>query len=199
MLSRYFFTPLIALIFATGSLFAQDVSLNLQPDYEVIIDGTSNARDWDAKVTEISAEFVLSGFEGNSLANLSPEHFKTLRLNMSAGSIDADGRRLTNNIHNYIKADDFPTITFELNEIKNISSTGNNVNIEAEGTITAAGVSHTTIMNVTAERGDNGSIIFSGNQDLNMTDFDISPPTAMLGAIRAADEMTIIYRVRFSN
>jgi hypothetical protein len=31
-----------------------------------------------------------------------------------------------------------------------------------------------------------------------MTDFNIDPPTAMLGAIRAVDEMSIIYRVHFT-
>lgn len=199
MLSRYIFTPLIVMLLATGSLFAQDVSLNLQPDYEVIIDGTSNVRDWDAKVTDINAQFVLNGFEGNDLDNLSPEHFKSLTLSMDANSIESDGRRLTNNIHSYLKADDFPMISFELNEIININSNGNNVNIEAEGVVTAAGVSHTVSMDVTAERGNNGSIIFSGNQPLKMTDFNIDPPTAMLGAIKAVDDITIIYRVRFTN
>lgn len=199
MLSRYIFTPLIVLVLAAGSLSAQDVSLNLQPDYEVIIDGTSNVRDWDAKVTDINAQFVLNGIEGNDLANLRPEHFKSLTLSMDAKSIEADGRRLTNNIQSYLKADDFPVISFELNEVNSINSNGNNTNIEAEGVVTAAGVSHTVTMNVTAERGNNGSIIFSGNQPLKMTDFNIEPPTAMLGAIKAVDDITIIYRVRFIN
>lgn len=198
MLQRILITPLIAFIFATGSLFAQETSLNLQNDHEVIIDGTSNARDWDGKVTSIDAEFLLNGFEGSNLEGLRPEHFKSLKLNMSAQSIEADGRRLTRNIHDYLKADDHPVITFELKEIKNIQANGNNADIEAEGVITAAGTSHTVLMNVKAEKGDNGSFIFSGEQPLKMTDFNIDPPTAMLGAIRAADEMTIYYTVRFT-
>jgi len=197
MLPRFISTILLALVFATGSLFAQDQVLTLNSDYEVIIDGTSNARDWDAKVTQIDAEFVLNGFEGNDLSTLQPEHFKTLKINMSAQSIDADGRRLTRNIHDYIKADDHPTITFELTEIKSVNGSGNTAEIEAEGVITAAGVSHTVAMIVNAERGNDG-FTFSGVQDLKMTDFGIDPPTAMLGAIRAVDEMSIIYRVRFT-
>ncbi len=198
MLQRILITPLIAFIFATGALFAQETSLTLQNDHDVIIDGTSNARDWDGKVTSIDAEFLLNGFEGSSLDGLRPEHFKTLKLNMSAKSIESDGRRLTRNIHDYLKADDHPVITFELKEIKNIHANGNSADIEAEGVITAAGTSHTVLMNVKAEKGDNGSFKFSGEQPLKMTDFNIDPPTAMLGAIRAADEMTIYYTVRFT-
>jgi hypothetical protein len=198
MLQRILITPLIAFILATGSLYAQETSLNLQNDHKVIIDGTSNARDWDGRVTSIDAEFLLNGFEGNSLEGLRPEHFKSLKLNMSAKSIVSDGRRLTNNIHDYLKADAHPVITFNLKEIKNIRANGNRADIEAEGVITAAGTSHTVLMNVKAEKGDNGSFIFSGEQPLKMTDFNITPPTAMLGAIRAADEMTIYYTVRFT-
>jgi polyisoprenoid-binding protein YceI len=198
MLPRFISTILLALVLATGSLFAQDQALTLNSGYEVTIDGTSNARDWDAKVTQIEAEFVLNGFEGNDLSTLQPEHFKSLKINMSAQSIDADGRRLTNNIREYIKADDHPTITFELIEIKNINASGNTAEIQAEGIVTAAGVSHTIDMTVNAERNSSGSFIFSGVQDLKMTDFGITPPTAMLGAIRAVDDMSIIYKVSFT-
>jgi polyisoprenoid-binding protein YceI len=165
MLPRFISTTLLALVFATGSLFAQDQVLTLSSDYEVIIDGTSNVRDWDANVAQIDAEFVLNGFEGNDLSELQPEHFKTLKINMTAESIDADGRRLTRNIHNYIKADDHPIITFELTEIKSVNGSGNTAEIEAEGVITAAGVSHTVTMLVNAERGNNG-FTFSGVQSL---------------------------------
>lgn len=197
MFSRFLLTPFLALSIVTGSLFAQDVSLTLAPDHEIVIDGTSNARDWEATVGSVEAEFRLSGYNGSTLDDLQPEHFEVLNLQIPVESIESDSRGLTRNIHNYLEGDDYPYITFELNSVNEIQRNGNTATLSAEGVVTAAGKSHPVEMTVNAEKSSNGSFIFSGQQDLKMTSFDIDPPTAMFGAIRARDEFSVIYNVTF--
>jgi len=197
MFSRLIVTPILALILSAGSLFAQDTELTLSPDHEIIIDGTSNARDWDARVETVNAEFKLSGFNGTSLENLQPQHFETLNFEMRVESIDSGTRGLTRNIHNYLRAGDHPYITFELENVREIQNNGDSVTIIADGVVTAAGNSVPVELTVNAEKGSNGSFIFSGQQDLKMTSFDIDPPTALLGTIRARDEFSVIYKVSF--
>lgn len=197
MFSRFLLTPFLALSIVTGSLFAQDVSLTLAPDHEIVIDGTSNARDWEATVGSVEAEFRLSESSGSTLDDLEPEHFEVLNLQIPVESIESDSRGLTRNIHNYLEGDDYPYITFELNSVNEIQRNGNTATLSAEGVVTAAGKSHPVEMTVNAEKSSNGSFIFSGQQDLKMTSFDIDPPTAMFGAIRARDEFSVIYNVTF--
>lgn len=190
-------TPLLILLLGTTPLTAQEVTLQIGQDHEIIIEGTSNVRDWSAEVTAVEGELVLNGFDG-TLDGLTADRFRSLRLEMPVESIQSDGRRITNNIHSYLEADDHPVITFELNQVTSVEIDGNSGVLEAEGTVTAAGNETPVTMQVTIGM-DGNNLLFSGSQPLRMTDFDIDPPTAVLGTIRSADEMNIQFNVPFEN
>lgn len=174
-----------------------DIQFSLDSGHEMIIDGTSNVRDWDADVKTVNATFVLSQFDLSDLSSLTPDHFKTMELSIPVEDIESDSGRLTRNLQGYLEVDDHPYITFKMNGIDSVSVNGNSAEITANGVINAAGVDHETTMNVTATIND-GKVTFSGTQELLMTDFGIDPPTAMLGSIRARDEISIIYSLTFS-
>lgn len=174
------------------------MQLTLEEGHEMMIDGTSNVRDWDAQVNVINATFVLSEFDMSDLSTLTSDHFETLELAIPVKDIESDSGRLTRNLQGYLKDDDYPIITFNLSNIESVTVNGNQATITANGVINAAGVDHETTMNVDATF-ENGSVTFSGTQPLKMTDFNIDPPTAMLGSIRARDEIDIIYSLTFSN
>lgn len=175
-----------------------DVQLTLEPGYEMKIDGSANVRSWDADITTIDATFVLSEFDFSGLGSLTPDHFKTMELSIPVRDIESDSGRLTRNLQGYLKRDEHPNITFNMNEVDSVTVEGNEATITASGIVNAAGVDHETTMIVTATLND-GTITFSGAQDLLMTDFNIDPPTAVMGTIRARDEITIIYTLTFSN
>ncbi len=196
MLSRKLITPLLVLVFAAPPMFAQNFSL--QTDSEVKIEGTSNVRDWEADVTELEATFELAEMDEFTLESLTPEMFKTMELSIAVGGIEANQRGLTNNIRKYLKEKDHPNITFNLSEVTKVEWKDGYSEITAEGVINAAGKDNDVTMVVRAEEV-NGAIQFSGSQDLKMTDFDIDPPTALLGTVRAVDEFTVQYSVTFQN
>lgn len=162
------------------------------------IDGSANVRNWDSDVNTVEATFLLSEFEISDLSSLTPEHFKTMELFIPVEDIESGSGRLTRNLQGYLKRDEHPVITFKLNEIDSVTVNGDTAEITANGVINAAGVDHETTMNVTATVDDD-KITFSGTQDLLMTDFGIDPPTAVMGTIRARDEISIIYSLTFSN
>ena len=189
------------ILFATVQLAEaqnSDIQLTLEPGYEMKIDGDANVRSWDADITTIDANFVLSEFDFSNLESLTPGHFKTMELSIPVEDIDSDSRRLTRNLQGYLKIDEHPTITFNMSEVESVTVEANEATIIAKGIVNAAGVDHETTMNVTATLND-GTITFSGSQDLLMTDFNIDPPTAVMGTIRARDEISIIYTLTFSN
>lgn len=196
MLSRIILTPLIVLAIATTPLFTQ--SLSLQSDPEVRIEGTSNVHDWEADVTKVEARFEMNGMDQMEFESLSAENFSILEFTMPVKDIDTNKRGLTSNIHKYLKEKDHPNITFKLSEITNVEWKDGYAEITANGVINAAGNNHTVTMTVKAEQ-QNGAIVFSGTQDLKMTDFGIDPPTALFGTVRAKDEITIHYNVSFKS
>ncbi len=196
----FLLTIAAALIFADLTLsHAQDNDISLKLDnHSMLIDGTANIRDWDSEVKKIDAEVVLKEFDLSDLSSLTAEHFKTLKLNMPVSDIESDSRRLTRNLQDYLKGDDHPYIKFNLKSIENVEAEDNNsAVVTAIGVINAAGVDHEVTMTVNASVND-GTVTFSGTQDLLMTDFGIDPPTAVMGTVRARDEIQIIYSLTFS-
>lgn len=194
-----FLTLFIALFLSIDFSVAQDqdVKLTLQPGHEMKIDGDANVRSWDAEVKTINADFVMRAFDMNDLSGLTSDHFKTMKLTIPVDDIESDSGRLTRNLQGYLKGDEYPQITFTLNEIDSVQIEGNNATISASGVINAAGVDYNTTMTVNATFNGN-SVTFSGEQELLMTDFNIDPPTAVLGTIRAHDEIKIPYTLTFS-
>jgi hypothetical protein len=197
MYLKSFLTTLFTVLFLAGSLSAQDMNLTLQGTPQMKIDGDSNVRSWDADAKEVKASLTLTGVENVSLDALTADAFKEMKISVKVDQIDSGTRGLTRNIHNYLKADSHPEITFTLKSIEEIEKQNDSAKITAIGVINAAGKDHEVTMNVTARMNNNGTINFSGEQDLLMTSFDIDPPTAVMGTVRARDEFKVIYSVDF--
>ncbi|MDX1641175.1 MAG: YceI family protein [Balneolaceae bacterium] len=197
MFTQKLISIFIALIFITGSAFAQDMTLNLQGTPEMHINGDSNIKTWDAAVNDVSASLTLQNIENISAETLTPESFKNLSITIPVEGIEAESGGLTKNIHKYLEEKDHPNITFELVEVTNIAEQDGSLIITAQGVINAAGKDNPVQMVVTANV-QNGSIQVSGEQELLMTSFDIDPPTAVFGTIRSKDEFVVSYNLTFS-
>lgn len=198
MYLKAIYSTLLSVLFLAGSLVAQDHNLSLQNDSEIRLDGDSNVRSWGADAEQVSGTLVLQNLETVTLENITAETFKELKLTIAVDGLDSGTRGLTRNMHNYLKKDDHPNITFTLNRITNIDMQGSTAVISAEGVVNAAGQNHTVNMQVNASVNSNGSLNFTGEQPLLMTDFGIEPPRALMGTVRADDEILITYNVNFS-
>jgi hypothetical protein len=181
-----------------SSAQSNTIEMTLQEGHEMMIDGTSNVRDWDARVKTINSTVVMNQFDMSDLSSLTADHFETLEFSMPVEDIEAESGKLTSNIHKYLHEKDHPMITFNLSTIDSISVDGNTATINATGTINAAGVDKETSMTVQATF-ENGNVTFSGTQPLLMTDFNVDPPTALFGTIRAKDEIDIVYSLTFTS
>lgn len=187
------------MLFMAGAVFAQDMTLNVQDDYEMRLDGEANVRSWGADITELSGTLVLSEMEEITIDSLTADSFKEMTLTIPVESMDSGSGGLDKNMRKYLKADDYPEITFTLSEVTDIEVQDDGTAlITAVGVVNAAGKDHEVTMNVNASINSDGTINFTGEQDLLMTSFDIDPPTAVFGTVRARDEMVISYNVNFN-
>lgn len=188
----------LLLFFVFSSATAQDVTLNLTDIQQFKIDGDSNVKKWDADITEAEGTLIFSAVDELALDSLSSDSFKSMTISIPVSEIESGSGGLTKNMHKYLKEDDHPIIIFNLTEVTSVELDGNNAKITANAVINAAGVNQNVTLNVDAVLNEDGSITFSGTQDLLMTSFNIDPPTAVFGTIRARDEIAILYSVTFS-
>lgn len=198
MYLRKLITTTFMFMLLIGTIAAQDVTMNIQEDAQMRIDGDSNVRSWGADVKDVNGNLVLAEVDELTLENLSADLFKELTLTIPVESLDSGSRGLTNNMKKYLKGDDYPEITFTLSDVTNIQLQGESAIITADGVINAAGVDNNVTMEVTASLNSDGSMNFRGEKEILMTDFNIDPPTAVLGTVKSDNEVLITFNVNFN-
>lgn len=158
--------------------------------HEILFEGTSNIQSWTAEVKEMAGSFTLLVENGkiNQLVNAN--------VNIGAGSIEgSEGRRMDSKIYEALDIKNHPQISFLLREVNSLTENPGTFKLETRGVLTVAGVSRNIPMIVYGRVLQNGDLEFSGSQKILMSDHRISPPTALLGALKTGDEIMLSYKV----
>lgn len=159
-------------------------------DFAVQIKGTSNLHDWTADARKVTGSFLLVQ-EGNELKDI-----KSLQVVVDATSLKGSkGSIMDGKIADALNSKKHPKITYTLIKVNSLTSDSKSYKISTTGTLSISGVSQSVTIDATGKLLPNGSIEFTGTKVLKMTSFKVDPPTAMFGAMKTGDEVTIDFRV----
>ncbi|AVR47384.1 YceI family protein [Christiangramia fulva] len=184
---------LIVLLLGFGtnlSLKAQSYTLNQKPSY-VLVDGTSNIHDWSLEAESFSGNLKAEFDEGKL------EELEQLNFTVMAESLKSGKSGMDKNTYNALKTNSYKKISFQLKDVKSIEASGtDSYKVNTTGTLELAGVKKE--INLTFNLMVKGNeIILKGNYKLNMTDYNIEPPTAMFGTISTGENVTIKFETHF--
>lgn len=152
---------------------------------EIKVAGTSNIHDWAMQTTSIAGDAQVT-LAGKNLTDV-----KTLNFSTAAKSLKGKEDLLNSRAHKAMKADKFSTIAFKLNSA---SVTGDIV--KGSGALTIAGVTKEITVQGKASENADGSLSISGSRKIKMSEYGIQPPSFMLGALKVADEINVIYNLK---
>ncbi len=163
--------------FSSNAIIAQSVSLN--PDSRMWVDGTSTVHDWTLDVEKVNGRLFLKG-----------EVVDSLRFVVPVSSMKSGKGGMDDKVFEALKHKSHPTITIFA---KNVTFTEGYGSASAD--VTIAGVKRTVPVSVV--RTTQGNVVsYTGKVDLKMSDFRVSPPTAMFGAIKAGNEITLRFDLK---
>lgn len=114
-------------------------------------------------------------------------------LMVAVRELDCGKDRMNRDLQEAMKADRHPEIQFEL---VSAERAGNGDHIRVTGLLSLAGVSRKVALTTELEKTAPGTYRVRGEQQLNMSDFGIQPPTALAGIIRAYDAIIVHFDVR---
>jgi polyisoprenoid-binding protein YceI len=165
----------------------------LSKDYAVTILGTSNLHAWNETVGIVMGDCSVSWNDDGSF------NLDAINLKMEVHSIKSDmGSVMNNNTYKALKADNNPEIAFTLNTPVKLIKTGSTAtSISAKGTLTIAGTTRSVDMQVKISIQDHKILSFDGSQTIEMTDYNVTPPTALLGMLKTGDEITLNFKTNF--
>lgn len=158
--------------------------------HEITIDGTSNLQSWSADVKDVNGSFELTLEDGKIVG------IDKVDLSIDATSIEgSEGRRMNKKIYESLKTSSHPNVKYELRDILSLYENPGTARITALGVLTIAGVSRIIEIKPVGRVLPNGDIEFKGTETIDMTNYNIDPPTAMFGVLRTGDEVEVTYRV----
>ena len=153
---------------------------------KLIIEGTSNIHDWDMKSEKgvCSAEFLFTptGYIGGLSA---------LQFTVPSESLKSDNKSMDKNTYKALNTDKYNTIGFVASNavIKPNGKTG--FILIARGKLTISGITRDVELTANGVMNSDKSITYSGTYKLKMTDYKVTPPNIMFGAIKTGDAVTV--------
>lgn len=157
-------------------------------DLEIL--GTSTLHDWEITAEEMSGDASIA--LGDKMA------VEALQFSVKVKSLESGKSSMNKNTYEALKADKNPTISYKLTEVKSIRNTGNAYKLETIGKLTIGGYTKTILLTVDAKTG-NAEVAFTGQTTFKMSEYNIDPPTALMGTIKTGDEVTIKFNVKYKN
>lgn len=172
--------------------------VNAQSNYtlksvKATIQGTSSLHDWESDITKILFKgSVLS--DGKTLKSI-----KDVEVKVPVASIKSkEGKIMDNKTYDAFKHEKNPYIIYTFNLAQAKTDNTSAVSIETTGNLTMAGTTKPVALAAKGKVLDNGDVQLTISKKLKMTDFKMIPPTAMLGAIKVGDEVTVNFNLVLS-
>lgn len=143
------------------------------------VDGTSTVHDWTVTVERVEGRVHARGAVVDSV------RFSVPVRSMKSGKSGMDDK-----VYEALKASRHPQISVITGNVDLSSGSG-----VVQAAVTIAG--RTKTLPVTVQRSvAAGVATYTGQVTFNMTEFNVSPPTAMLGAIKAGDRVTLRFDLK---
>ncbi len=186
-MSRLFSKPILIaafLLLVGQSGFAQK-TFRLEAKPELKISGTSTLHDWD--MPSATATGSMTAIE--SAGKLT--EIRSLSIDMPAESIKSGKKGMDKKAYEALKTDKYKVVQFDL---KSASKSGDVWTLI--GKFNIAGVSKQVTIK-TKEVAALGTYTLSGTYSFKLSDYKITPPTAMMGTIKTGDDVKISFHVKF--
>jgi len=131
-----------------------------------------------------------------SLEHRQGAYFENARIDIRTRTLDCGHRGINRDLYESLKAQHHPHISLALEEVRwtadnPLGSTDNWQWLTACAELTVAGVSREVDLKVQARRLAHKTYRFVCEHRIRMTDFNVTPPTAMFGAVKVDNEVDI--------
>lgn len=123
-------------------------------------------------------------------------HFEDTELKIAIKQLDCGAKAINKDLHKALQADDYPKITIDLKDVFNLecndlSDCDRWVDFEAVTDITIVCTSRSVLIPLQAIKVDDNSYRVIGATTIQLCDFGIEPPTALMGLIKVKDILEI--------
>jgi len=186
---KVWFFYIILFVIANDANGQQTLKL-IPSESRIIIKGTSNLHDWEENVEKFNVNVSMK------MLNNEIQGIHYVHVTCKSSSIVSDHDIMTNKTLEALRTDKYPEIVFTMESVEKLVSVYGKASGILSGNLTMAGT--TTRINIAFEGNiSNNRVVITGSKDINMNDFKIKPPTAMLGTLKTGETVVISFHLQF--
>jgi polyisoprenoid-binding protein YceI len=161
-----------------------------RPESKLWLEGTTNLGPWSCNARSFEAYIDADDTDASRAS-------QRIGLKVAIRALDCGNSRMTDVISRALR-DTGSTPAYVTGRFEMRSSTSNDTStVHVSGSVTVAGVTRPIALDLFTRRRADGTREAVGVVPLLMTDFGVTPPRAMLGLIRARDELRIRFDLVF--
>ncbi len=174
-----------ALVLAGGSEVFSQTSYKLTGSPLFKVAGGSTLHDWEmiSETGTGEAVFILENGQFKSA--------RSLTVSFVAETLKSGTRGLDTNAYKALQTSKNKEVRFVLKEL-----VGQGTSLTAKGDLTIAGVTKPVSFPVKMSTSGN-KLTFEGSLDTRLTNFSVTPPTALLGTVKTEDEIKLSFKSTF--
>lgn len=174
----------LAVLGLTGLLLAGWMIMprySVQPGAKLRVEGTSTVHAWECTFGSVNGTVEAEPGAAPTAAQIS----------VAAKSIECKNGTMNKKAVEALKASAHPNVTFDLQRMEPAGTD----TYKATGRLTLAGTAKPLTMTVKVEPTGADRLRITGQTPLQMTDFGMSPPTAMLGTLKTGNRVVVHFDV----
>ena len=160
--------------------------LSFQPGSRVTVAGTSTVHDW---------ECTASGFTGlldGATSEAALTSLTSLTVTVPVPALDCDNGTMNGKLRDALGTS---AIRFTLGSARVGAVNGSRFGIDASGQLTIHGTTRAQRIQAQGQALEGGRFRFTGSVPVTMSEFGVTPPTAMMGTLRTGDRVTVRFDV----
>lgn len=193
---KWFITKTPARIFALfmfvqmlGTAASAQVKYHAKEKVQLSVSGTSTMHDWDMKSSkgESNATFTLS--PAGQITGLSFLSFVT-----AAKELKSEHSGMDKNAYKALKTTQSPIISYNLTS----ATVAPDGTVKCQGKLTIAGVTKDTELVGSIKTNADNSVNVKGSKKISMQQFNVDPPTFMMGAVKTGNDVTISFDITYT-
>ena len=164
--------------------------LAVRPDSRLWLEGSSNVRDWRCEATSLDASVDID--DGIHALGSTAARVRGVQVRVPTHALTCGRSQMDHIMYKALHVDDAPECRQIIGRFDVVSiDGGQRPTLVMQGTLRIAGRERVVRMPVELEEQSDGSVRAKGALPILMTDFGISPPTALFGVVRTENRIVV--------
>ena len=170
------------------------IGANAQSHYtsssiDLLVSGTSTLHDWTMKDAKADCSATLDLNAAGQLNALSALSFST-----PVNALKSEHSSMDNNAYKALKSDKAPQISYVISSATITQSPAGST-VACKGKLTIAGTARDEDVVAICKTNADNTITVTGTKKISMQQYNITPPTFMLGAVKTGNDIVLTFNL----